>query len=342
MNPAYQMRRITAGPGLASSPLGASAAEAGAAQAGSTPVAVTDAALVALPQVARPSAWAASVLQTARPRQWPKNLLVFAAPLAGATWGRPDGAFYALVAAAAFCCASVAVYFINDVADAERDRRHPRKRFRPVASGDLPRSHALAVGVACAAAGLSAGLAAGVPLLTAVIGAYLGFSFLYSYVLKHIPVVELVFIASGFLLRVLAGAAATHVPPSGWFLLVCSLGAFGVAIAKRYTELAGLGPVAIQHRPVLRWYRPQALLAAQWIVAALMIAAYVTWAAGERPAVQGWHLLSAVPLAAALVRFGVLTARHTSAPVEDLLTRDVLMLVCELAWLALFVIGLAG
>jgi decaprenyl-phosphate phosphoribosyltransferase len=244
------------------------------------------------------------------------------------------------VAAVAFLFASVAVYFVNDVVDAERDRRHPRKRYRPVAAGDLPKSHALAIGVICAAVGLIAGVAVSVPLLTAAVGAYLGLSFLYSFVLKHIPVIELIFVASGFLLRVLGGAAATHVPPSGWFLLVCSLGAFGVAIAKRYTELASLGPAAIEHRPVLRWYPPRALLAAQWIVGAAMIAAYVAWAAGEHTDARVWHLLSAIPLAAALVRFAMLTARHSTAPVEDLLTRNGLMLTCELTWLALFVTGL--
>jgi decaprenyl-phosphate phosphoribosyltransferase len=289
---------------------------------------------------ARPPRWPVSVLRTARPRQWPKNLLVFAAPLAGATFGRHDGFAYALVAAAAFGCASVAVYFINDVADAERDRRHPRKRYRPVAAGDLPKSHALVLGAVCAVVGLSAGLVVSVPLLTAAVGGYMGMSFLYSWVLKHIAVVELIFVASGFLLRVLGGAAATHVPPSAWFLLVCSLGAFGVAIAKRYTELAGLGPAAIRHRPALRWYRPRGLMVSQWVVGALMIAAYLAWAAGERPSAQSWHLLSVIPLAAALIRFGVLTARRTTAPVEDLLTRDGFMLACELTWLALFVIGL--
>jgi decaprenyl-phosphate phosphoribosyltransferase len=294
----------------------------------------------ALPRHARPPSWPVSVLRTARPRQWPKNLLVFAAPLAGATWGRPHGALYAVVAAAAFCCASVAVYFINDVVDADRDRRHPRKRYRPVAAGDLPKSHAIIIGVACAAVGVAAGAAVSVPMLTVVVGVYLGISFLYSFVLKHIPVIELIFVASGFVLRVLGGAVATHVPPSGWFLLVCSLGAFGVAIAKRYTELAGLGPAAIRHRPALRWYRPRALLVAQWIVAAAMIAAYVAWAAGEHSDARAWHLVSAIPLAAALVRFAMLTARHSTAPVEDLLTRDGLMLTCELSWLALFVTGL--
>jgi decaprenyl-phosphate phosphoribosyltransferase len=284
--------------------------------------------------------WLVAVVRTARPRQWPKNLLVFAAPLAGASLGRPDGLVYALVAAIAFGFASMAVYFVNDVADAERDRSHPRKRFRPVAAGDLPKSHAVALGVGCALLGLAAGLAIGEPLLVAAVGGYLTLSFLYSWVLKHIPVVEMAFVASGFLLRVLGGAAATHVPPSGWFLLVCSLGAFGVAIAKRYTELSGSVIEAIRHRPVMRWYRPEVLRISQFVVAALMIAAYLAWAAGERPQARIWHLVSALPLAAALARFAVLTGRRSSAPVEDLLTRDAPMLVCELAWLGLFCAGL--
>ena len=72
-----------------------------------------------------PLRWVAAVVQTSRPRQWPKNLLVFAAPLAGASLGRADGLAYAFVAAAAFVAASSAVYFVNDVVDAERDRNHP-------------------------------------------------------------------------------------------------------------------------------------------------------------------------------------------------------------------------
>jgi decaprenyl-phosphate phosphoribosyltransferase len=300
----------------------------------------TRATRVALPRHARRPRWVVAVLRTARPRQWPKNLLVFAAPLAGATLGRRDGLLYALAAAAAFLCASVAVYFINDVADAERDRRHPRKRFRPVAAGDLPKSHAVVLGVASAVAGLAVGVLISEPLLVATVGGYMGLSFLYSWVLKQIPVIELVFVASGFLLRVLGGAAATHVPPSGWFLLVCSLGALSVAIAKRYTELTSLGAAAVRHRPALRFYRPAPLRVSQFVVAGLMIAAYVAWAAGEHPAARTWHLLSALPLAAALIRFGALTARLTAAPVEDLLTRDGWMLTCELAWLALFTVGL--
>jgi decaprenyl-phosphate phosphoribosyltransferase len=300
----------------------------------------TSATEVALPAPARGLRWVGAVLRTARPRQWPKNLLVFAAPLAGASLGRRDGLGYALVAAAAFGCASVAVYFINDVADAERDRRHPRKRYRPVASGELPRQHAIVLGALSAAAGLAAGVLISEPLLVATVAGYMSLSFLYSWRLKHIPVVELLFVASGFLLRVLGGAAATHVPPSAWFLLVCSLGALGVAIAKRYTELTNLGDEAIRHRPVMRFYRPEALRLGQIAVGALMIAAYLAWASGEHPGARTWHLVSALPLALALVRFGFLTGRRTVAPVEDLLARDVPMLACEAAWLALFVAGL--
>ena len=217
---------------------------------------------------ARRPRWVVAVLRTARPRQWPKNLLVFAAPLAGASLGRRDGLLYALVAAAAFGCASVAVYFINDVADAERDRSHPRKRNRPVAAGELPKA---------ARGRARRGVRRGRPGRRRAdrrAAAHRGggrlprLSFLYSWVLKHIPVVEVLFVASGFLLRVLGGAAATHVPPSGWFLLVCSLGAVGVAIAKRYTELTNLGAEAIKHRPVMRFYRPAALRLSQIVVGA--------------------------------------------------------------------------
>jgi decaprenyl-phosphate phosphoribosyltransferase len=284
--------------------------------------------------------WAAAAVITARPRQWPKNLLVLAAPLAGATLGRPDGLGYALAAAVAFLLASAAVYLANDVVDAERDRRHPRKRHRPVAAGDLPKAHAVALSAACAVAGAGTGLVIGVPLLAVTVAAYLGLSLLYSARLKHIAVVELTFVASGFLLRVLGGAVATRVPPSGWFLLVCGLGALGVAVAKRYCELTSLGPAAVAHRPALRHYRPGALRVAQLAADAAMSGAYLAWAAGQPAGTAAWHLASAVPLAAAQVRFWVLTGRRAPAPVEDLLTRDAPMVLCELAWLILFAAGL--
>jgi decaprenyl-phosphate phosphoribosyltransferase len=245
-----------------------------------------------------------------------------------------------VVAAVAFGCASSAVYLVNDVIDAERDRRHPVKRHRPVASGALPGRHALTLALLAASCAIAAGAAIGEPLLVAATAGYLCSSFLYSARLKHVPFVEMLLVASGFLLRVLGGAAATHVKLSIQFLLVCSLGALGVAVAKRYTELTSLGPDAVRHRPVMRWYRPWTLRAGQLLIGVGMLVTYLMWAAAETTAARGWHLASAVPLAAALVRFGVLTARRTVRPVEDLITRDPIMLGCEVAWLALFCAGL--
>ena len=292
-------------------------------------------AAAALP--ASPTRWLRAAIMTTRPRQWPKNLLVFAAPLAGATL---DGIGYALIAMFAFGCASAAVYFVNDVADVERDRRHPVKRNRPIASGALPEQHAIVLALVAALFAVGAGVVIREPLLVAAASAYLCLSFLYSFKLKHVPFVEMLIVASGFLLRVLGGAAATHVKLSIWFLMVCSLGALGVAVAKRYTELTSLGADAVRHRPVMRWYRPDMLRFAQVVIGIGMLVTYLMWALSEDAGARPWHLASALPLAAALIRFGVLTARRTVRPVEDLITRDAIMLCCEAVWLILFCVGL--
>jgi decaprenyl-phosphate phosphoribosyltransferase len=287
-----------------------------------------------------PARWLPAAIMTTRPRQWPKNLLVFAAPLAGASLGRDDGLGYALLAMFAFGCASAAVYFVNDVADVERDRRHPVKRNRPIASGALPEQHAVVLAILAALFAVGAGVVIREPLLVATTSAYLCASFLYSFKLKHVPFVEMLIVASGFVLRVLGGAAATHVKPSGWFLLVCSLGALGVTVAKRYTELTSLGADAVKHRPAMRWYRPGMLRITQVAIGAGLLATYLMWALGEGSAARPWHLASALPLIAALVRFSVLAGRRTVRPVEDLITRDAVMLACEAAWLVLFCVGL--
>jgi len=150
-------------------------------------------------------------------------------------------------------------------------------------------------------------------------------------------------VASGFVLRALGGAAATHVPPSGWFLAVCSLGALVVAVNKRRGELAVLGRRAARHRPVMRWYRFGALSVLGRALAAAMILAYALWAVGSGDDwAHAWHLVSLLPLTAALVRFDWLAGLGTGRPVEDLLARDRPMAAAELAWLALFALGLSS
>jgi decaprenyl-phosphate phosphoribosyltransferase len=288
-----------------------------------------------------PRALAVAALQAVRPRQWPKNLLVFAAPLAGATLGRDDGFGYALLAFVAFTAASSAVYVVNDILDVERDRNHPTKRTRPIASGRLSIPMALLLALVCLAIAVLAIFGVGEPLLGVVIGGYIAISFLYSLVLKHVPGVELTVVASGFVLRALGGAAATHVPPSGWFLTVCSLGALMVAIGKRYTELSSLGHEAIAHRPVMRWYSLRLLRGGQRAASMILLAAYLFWALSEHDGwMRGWHVASVIPLALALVRFDRLTGLAEGRPVEDLIARDPMMICYELTWLTMFTVGL--
>jgi decaprenyl-phosphate phosphoribosyltransferase len=292
--------------------------------------------------IAAAAALAVAAVQAARPRQWPKNLLVFAAPLAGASLGRDDGFLYALVAFAAFTAAASAVYLINDVLDIDRDRAHPVKRRRPVAAGRLPQSSALVLAATGLAAAVLASFAIREPRLAIVIASYVALSLLYSAGLKHVPWIELGIVASGFVFRAVGGAVATHVPPSGWFLAVCSLGALMVATGKRYTELAALGVQAVAHRPVMRWYSAPLLRLVQRATIAALLACYLAWALSERtPWLLGWHLASVLPLAAALVRFDWLTGRADGRPVEELITRDRGMVGSEVAWLALFLAGLA-
>jgi decaprenyl-phosphate phosphoribosyltransferase len=282
-----------------------------------------------------------AAVQAARPRQWPKNMLVFAAPLAGATLGRDDGFGYALVAFAAFTAAASAVYLVNDVIDVERDRQHPVKRQRPIASGRLSPPLALGLAAVGLALALLASAVIGEPALAAVLGAYVAISLLYSLKLKHVPVLELLIVALGFVLRALGGAFATHVAPSGWFLAVCSLGALMVAIGKRYTELSALGSGAAAHRPVMRWYRPGFLRIAQRAASVIMLTAYLFWALTEQDAwMRGWHLASVAPLALALIRFDQLTGLAQGRPVEDLIMKDPMMMCCELTWLTMFTVGL--
>ncbi|WP_051939503.1 decaprenyl-phosphate phosphoribosyltransferase [Phaeacidiphilus oryzae] len=281
---------------------------------------------------------AVAAVRTARPRQWSKNLLVLAAPLAAWAAGRGRLAAGELaLAVAAFVCVASALYFVNDLVDLERDRRHPVKRLRPLPSGALSARAALACGAGCVLAGELFGVATGRVAFSAVLSCYLLLSLGYSVLLKHVPGLELVVLASGFVLRAVGGGAAAGVPPSAWFVLVCSLGALLMAVEKRGAEVALLGAAAAAHRPVLRWYRGGWLPAARRCLIAAVPAAYLGWALGAAATpLRIWHLLSVLPLLLALLRFDRLASRRPGARVEDLMVTDRLMVAAELVWLAAF------
>src|SRR5262245_45166330 len=181
--------------------------------------------------------FAAALLATLRPHQWVKNLFV-AAPL---VFSRhlDDPAYVGRTAAAvlAFCALSGAVYAFNDVRDVEADRAHPTKRRRPIAAGALSERAALGWAGFLAVAAI-AGCLVLAARLAAIAAAYLAQNILYSVKLKQVAFLDIALIASGFLLRVLAGAAAIDVPVSTWILICTPLLALFLACGKRAHELA--------------------------------------------------------------------------------------------------------
>ena len=190
------------------------------------------------------------LLRLARPKQWVKNVLVFAAPGAAGVLDERGALVDTLLAFVCFCMAAAGTYFLNDVRDVEADRRHPTKRLRPVAAGTVPVGVATALGVLLLVGAIALGWAVRWPLAATVAG-YAALTTSYSAVLKHVAVVDVVAVAAGFVLRAIAGAAATGVPISDWFFIVTSFGSLFMVTGKRGAEAAEIGDDASAVRPSL-------------------------------------------------------------------------------------------
>jgi len=211
-----------------------------------------------------------------RPHQWTKNLLVFAGLVFGEKLRDTPSQVAALVAFAIFCALSSAVYLVNDVRDREADRRHPVKSKRPIASGALSPSRALA-----AAGVLSAGALAGALWVgrefASFAGAYLVLMIWYSISLKHVVIMDVLALAGGFVLRAAGGAAAVDVPSSHWLLFLALLLALFLALSKRRAELVALNDDAKSHRPILGEYSPYLLDQMISVVTASTLIAYALY-----------------------------------------------------------------
>lgn len=180
----------------------------------------------------------ADLARLARPYQWVKNGFVFAGVLFGHAWTHPTLLGQAIALFAAFCLMSSAVYAINDIADREADRRHPAKRTRPIAAGRVGVAAAAAFALVLGACGLA--LAAGVSMTAlAILAGYALLNAGYSAGLKHVAVLDVFIIASGFMLRLLAGTAGLGIAPSRWLLLCGFMATLFLGFAKRRAELSG-------------------------------------------------------------------------------------------------------
>lgn len=288
------------------------------------------------------------LLRAIRVKQWSKNVIVFVAPAAAGVLRDPGPALHALGAFGIFCLAASGTYLFNDALDVDADRLHPTKQRRPFASGALGIRLGLAVGGLLLAAALaSAWLLAGWPLAL-VMAAYVASTLSYSLWCKHQPVVELIMVAAGFVLRAIAGGVATHVPLSSWFLAVITFGALFVVTGKRAAEHSHLGEGRGLHRAVLSQYTPTFLRSTLTLTASVMVTAYCLWAfdryglASRAGHEVIWIQLSVVPvIAGVLYVLWLFDAGHGGAP-EELALHDHFLQVAGVAWVLCFALGLYG
>jgi decaprenyl-phosphate phosphoribosyltransferase len=280
------------------------------------------------------------LFRQARPKQWVKNLLVFAAPAAAGVLDNGPSLWRAIVTFAAFCLASSGTYFWNDILDADSDRNHPTKQHRPIARGAIPVGTARIAGTILLVAGI--GLAAVTRWETAaVVAGYVALTSLYSAVLKHIAVVDLVAVAAGFVLRAIAGAVATDVQMSKWFSLTTSFASLFIVAGKRYAELRDLGEDA-QTRSTLNDYSLGFLRIVLSVSCGASLVTYCIWAFDTRElAGSTWpfYELSIIPMGTALLRYTLILEQGHGAAPEEIFAHDRVLQVLGLVWILVFGLG---
>jgi len=287
----------------------------------------------------------ASMVRTARPQQWIKNVLVFAAPGAAGVLTQGDVILRAVAALGIFCLAASGTYFLNDALDVEADRLHPTKRHRPVAAGSVSRPTAFVTAGALFVAALGGAFALAGWQLALVLAVYVGLQPLYSIWLKHLAVLDLAAVASGFVLRAVAGGVAVDVPISQWFLIVASFGSLFMVAGKRGGEKHELAEAGIDgddgHRATLGAYSADYLRYVRSVSSAVAVAAYCLWAFEQADVARSpvWFQLSIIPFVLAILRYALLLDAGLGAAPEEIVFRDRTLGVLGLLWIVTFAVG---
>ncbi len=278
-----------------------------------------------------------------RPKQWTKNLLVYL-PLfftVGEIWSpRELGAALDLIgrstaAFVLFTLISGAVYLVNDVADLDSDRRHPRKRTRPIASGRLGMRAALAASLALASAGVAASFALETLFGWVALG-YVALMTAYSILLKRVALLDVIAIAGGFLLRVVAGAVVLGVIISPWLYACSGLGALFIALAKRRSEAALAGGDAASQRQTLGEYSLPLLDQLMAVIASSALLAYTLYTFTAENLPDNHTMMLTIPFVVfGLFRYIYLVHKgKMGEDPADMLTSDRPLIVSVLLWLA--------
>ena len=218
-----------------------------------------------------------SIFAEARPKQWSKNILVFAAPGALGVLNEWESLSKTLVVFVAFCSVASGTYYWNDIKDVEQDRLHPKKKFRPIASGSVSLPLARVVGSVLLLLGPLLGFVVR-PAAGGIIALYALLTIGYSTWWKHIALLDLALVASGFVLRAMAGAAGTQTPMSMWFVMCVTFGSFFIVTGKRFAELLEMGDNAGATRVSLKAYSLTYLRQVLVVAVTATVVTYCMWA----------------------------------------------------------------
>ena len=271
-----------------------------------------------------------------RPYQWVKNGFVFTGLLFGHAWHDPHLVTQVLIAFVAFCLVSSSIYTFNDIVDLKEDRLHPGKSRRPLASGQVSVSAAVMFAALLAVPGLVLAYAASPAVLIILLG-YGLMNIAYSLRLKHVVILDVFIIATGFMLRILAGTIGVGIPPSQWLLLCGLMLTLFLGFTKRRAEIIALTDDKAAHRKVLEHYSPVLLDKMIGITAAGLIMSYSLYTMNpDTMRIHGTaNLIYTVPFVMyGVFRYIYLLHHHSRGgdPSHDLL-RDPHLLIVVGAWL---------
>ncbi|MGE5371740.1 MAG: decaprenyl-phosphate phosphoribosyltransferase [Solirubrobacterales bacterium] len=269
-------------------------------------------------------------------KQWIKNLFVFAPIIFSLNLFRIELWGPTLLAFLSISLVAGSVYVLNDIVDIDRDRIHPKKRNRPLPSGQVKIKSAMVLGVVTLLAGFAVGSLVNVYVVI-MVGSYLLINLFYTFIGKNIMILDAMLIAAGFVLRVLIGAVAISVPASSWLLVSTFFLALLLGFAKRYNEMEVLKESSASHREVLLEYSEPLLRQFLAITSAATIMAYTLYTM-DNQVVRAFHsskLVYTLPF----VMYGVLRyltlvfTRHIGGEPSEVVMKDGPMRICILLWI---------
>lgn len=273
-----------------------------------------------------------------RPIHWLKNLMLLFPPFLGGMCFDSGFSSISLLPLAAFCIASSATYIVNDVADFNQDKKHPLKKFRPLPSGEVAIGQALSLAVFLLIAAFFLAAAVSGKFLILLL-AYLAVSAIYTFYLKDYPLIDLFCIASGFILRLLAGGEAFGVIISEWLFLSVFLLALFLSTGKRYSEKKSLGAHAEQHRKALSAYPEGFLDGLLFMTGSAVLVTYTMYVISRHSSL----LLYSVPLCCfGLLRYILRVQSGRGGDPTESLTRDLPLLIVGISWAIMVGWGVYG